>query len=57
MSSGAAPFICTGLVFGCGAGVPAAVLTEAIASVLGTPFFPLTFGKWTGSRVSHSTGA
>lgn len=57
MSSEAAPFVCTGLVFGRGAGVPAAVITEAIASVLGTPLFPLTFGKWTGSRVSHFTGA
>lgn len=57
MSSDAAPFICTELVFRRGAGVPAAVITEAIASVLGTPLFPLTFGKWTGSQVSHFTGA
>lgn len=57
MSSEAAPFICMRLMFRCGTGVPGTVIIEAISSVLGTPLFPLTFDKWTGSRIPHYTGA
>lgn len=57
MSSEAAPFICMRLMFRRGAGVPGAVIIEAIPSVVGAPLFPLTFGKWTGSHVPHYTGA
>lgn len=45
------------LMFRRGAGVPGAVIIEAIPSVVGTPLFPLTFSKWTGSQVPHYTGA
>lgn len=55
MSSEAAPFVCAGLVFGCAAGVPAAVITEAIASVLGNAVIPSDIRKvgWESGLTFH----